>query len=85
MGGYLVDTPGFSDVGLWGIDPRGLMQCFPEMRPLIDRCKFADCHHLIEPHCAVRAAVADGTIDAGRYESYRILLGEIRASPEQWE
>lgn len=85
MGGYLVDTPGFSDVGLWGIDPRGLMQCFPEMRPLIDQCKFADCHHLIEPHCAVRAAVADGTIDAGRYESYRILLGEIRASPEQWE
>src|ERR1044071_3607146 len=52
-GGWLVDTPGFSEVGLWGIEPRELASCFPEMREALDRCKFPDCTHRTEPGCAV--------------------------------
>ena len=84
-GGYLMDTPGFSEVGLWGIEARGLAECFPEMRPLIGQCRYADCRHVTEPGCAVRAAVEAGHIAADRYESYRALLEEIESQPEDWE
>ncbi len=84
-GAWLVDTPGFSEVGLWGLEPLGLAQCFPEMRPLLGRCKYADCKHLDEPGCAIRNAVQDGTIDADRYASYRLLLQETEAEPADWE
>lgn len=84
-GGYLLDTPGFSEVGLWGIDPRELASCFPEMRPFIGECRYGDCRHLSEPGCAVRAAVEAGTIAPDRYESYRVLLGELENEPKAWE
>jgi ribosome biogenesis GTPase len=84
-GGWLVDTPGFSEVGLWGIDPRELARCFPEMRPLIDRCKFADCWHLTEPGCAIRAAVETGAIHPERFQSYRVLLEELQSAKPEWE
>jgi ribosome biogenesis GTPase len=84
-GGFLMDTPGFSEVGLWGIEPRGLAECFPEMRPLLGRCRYADCRHVSEPGCTVRAAVEEGRIQADRYESYRALLQEIESEPEEWE
>jgi len=84
-GGWLVDTPGFSDVGLWGIEPRELASCFPEMRGLIDRCKFADCTHRDEPACAIRNAASIGTIHPDRYASYLILLEELRSAPKDWE
>jgi len=84
-GGFLMDTPGFSEVGLWGIEARDLAECFPEMRPLLGRCRYADCRHLSEPGCVVRTAVEEGKIQAGRYESYRALRAEIEAEPEAWE
>lgn len=84
-GGWLVDTPGFSDVGLWGIEPRELARCFPEMRNLIDHCKFADCTHRDEPACAVREATKSGVVDRERYASYLILLEELRSEPRDWE
>lgn len=84
-GGFLMDTPGFSEVGLWGIEARHLPECFPEIRPLLGECRYADCRHVIEPGCAVRAAVAEGTFAGDRYESYRALLAEIEAEPEAWE
>ena len=84
-GGFLMDTPGFSEVGLWGIEARDLAECFPEMRPLLGRCRYADCRHLSEPGCVVRTAVEEGRIQAGRYESYRALRAEIEAEPEEWE
>lgn len=84
-GGFLVDTPGFSEVGLWGVVPRELASCFPEMRPLIDHCKYPDCRHLAEPGCAVLAAVERKQIDADRWESYRRLLQEVESEPKEWE
>jgi len=84
-GGYLVDTPGFSEVGLWGIEPRELASCFPEMRPLIGACRYGDCRHITEPRCAIRAAVERGDIAADRLESYATLLAELESTPEEWE
>lgn len=84
-GGWLVDTPGFSDVGLWGINPRELARCFPEMREPLEHCKFADCTHRDEPGCAVRQATTTGAVDPDRYASYLILLEELRSEPKDWE
>ncbi|MGH7657062.1 MAG: ribosome small subunit-dependent GTPase A, partial [Gemmatimonadales bacterium] len=84
-GGYLVDTPGFSDVGLWGIVPRELGRCFPEMVPFLEQCRFPDCTHRHEPGCAVRRAVDDGAVAADRYESYVRLREELESAPEEWE
>jgi ribosome biogenesis GTPase len=84
-GGFLVDTPGFSEVGLWGIDPAELDSCFPEFRPLMGGCRYADCRHLTEPGCRVRGAVESGEILQDRWESYRVLLEELESAPEEWE
>jgi ribosome biogenesis GTPase len=84
-GGFLVDTPGFSEVGLWGIDPRELASCFPEMRPFIGECRYGDCRHVSEPGCRIRAAVEEVSIQADRWDSYRILLEELESAPAEWE
>lgn len=85
LGGYLVDTPGFSEVGLWGLAPRELADCFPEFRPLVDACKYADCSHTHEPGCAVIAAASAGQVDASRVDSYRRLLADLQGAPRDWE
>jgi ribosome biogenesis GTPase len=85
VGGFVIDTPGFSEVGLWGVEPGELADCFPEFRPLTARCRFGDCRHLHEPDCAVLEAVANGTIQDDRYRSYLVLLGEVEAAPKPWE
>jgi ribosome biogenesis GTPase len=84
-GGWLVDTPGFSEVGLWGIEPRELASCFPEMKEPLERCKFADCSHRSEPGCAVRDAVERGLIHRERYASYLVLLEELLSALKEWE
>jgi ribosome biogenesis GTPase len=85
VGGFVVDTPGFSEVGLWGLEPRELASCFPEFRPMIGECRFQDCRHMGEPGCAIAAAVAAGAIRADRLESFRVLLAELENAPEEWE
>lgn len=84
-GGFLVDTPGFSEVGLWGIVPRELAACFPEFRPLLDQCRFADCSHTHEPGCAIQGAADAGAVHPDRVASYRTLLAELQAEPRDWE
>jgi ribosome biogenesis GTPase len=76
-GGFVVDTPGLREVGLWGIDSRDVDRCFPELAAVLEDCRFGDCRHLAEPDCAVRAAVAEGRISRSRYESYVKLREEL--------
>lgn len=75
-GGFVVDTPGLREIGLWGVPARGLDACFPEIRALRDECRFADCRHIAEPECAVREALARGVVAEGRYVSYMKLMDE---------
>lgn len=76
-GGFVADTPGIRELESFEIPARELAHCFPELRPWLGRCAFADCVHDREPTCAVRDAVRRGEISAERYESYlRQLRGE---------
>jgi ribosome biogenesis GTPase len=75
-GGFVVDTPGLREIGLWGVPSAGLDMCFPEFRTLREECRFADCSHLAEPDCAVREALECGKVEASRYASYAKLLEE---------
>ena len=76
-GGYVADTPGLREVGMWALSPTELDQCFPELRPFLDVCRFADCRHSVEPGCAVRDAVARGDVSRARYDSFIKLREEL--------
>jgi len=74
-GGYVADTPGLRELGLWDVPAEHLDHYFPELRPLLGHCRYGNsCTHTHEPGCAVRDAVAAGEIAAERYESYRRLV-----------
>lgn len=73
-GGVLIDTPGLRELELWGA---GLAETFPEIEALAGSCRFGDCSHESEPGCGIRGAIADGRLDAARFESYRRLAREI--------
>lgn len=76
-GGYVADTPGLRELGLWGVSRDRLDECFPEFRPYLGDCRFGrGCSHTHEPDCAVRAAVESGEVSLDRYESYRTLWDE---------
>ena len=72
-----MDTPGLREVGTWALPVEHLDHCFPELRPFVARCRFADCTHTAEPECAVKTAVAEGRVSAARFESYLKLRGEL--------
>jgi ribosome biogenesis GTPase / thiamine phosphate phosphatase len=76
-GGYVADTPGLREVGIWGLSPDALDRCFPEFVAHLGQCRFADCHHVVEPDCAVRAAVASHELSSTRYDSYLRLRQEL--------
>ena len=75
---YVADTPGIRALSLQGVNVNELDELFPEMRPFLGSCRYADCSHVTEPGCAIRTAVDDGQISRDRYESYVALRrGEI--------
>jgi ribosome biogenesis GTPase len=78
-GGYLADTPGLREVGMWALDPEALDRCFPELRPFLDQCRFGDCTHRVEPDCAVRGALARGELSEARYDSFLRLREELES------
>jgi ribosome biogenesis GTPase / thiamine phosphate phosphatase len=85
VNGYVVDTPGLREIGMWGLTPEHLDAHFPEFRPSLGQCRFADCVHIAEPACAVRDALAAGEIAEARYESYVKLLDELGSEADTWE
>jgi ribosome biogenesis GTPase len=84
LGGFVVDTPGLREVGMWGLPSVDLAHCFPEFRPFLGNCKFQDCSHGHEPNCAVRSAVESGQISRERYESFLKLREELSDAERQW-
>ena len=75
-GGYVLDTPGIRQFQLWDVIPEEVAGYFRDLRPYINRCRFDDCTHMHEADCAVKDAVADGRLDARRYESYCQIFDE---------
>jgi ribosome biogenesis GTPase len=70
---YIADTPGIRALAMHGVPAEDLDRFFPEFRPWLGRCFYADCTHLHEPGCAVREALDQGKIPPARYESYAAL------------
>ena len=80
-GGYIIDTPGIRAFGLVDLDKEHYKDYFPEMRELIGECRFHNCKHLNEPHCAVKLAVENGEIAESRFQSYLQLMLEDENDP----
>jgi ribosome biogenesis GTPase len=76
-GGVVLDTPGMRELQLWE-GGESLQLVFDDIEALAGRCFFSDCRHEDEPRCVVREALAAGTIDASRYESYEKLRKELK-------
>ncbi len=76
--GYIADTPGFGNLLLEGVEPGQVRQAFPEFALYEDDCRFHPCTHTHEPICGVKAAVQNGSVNSGRYESYLAMLQEIK-------
>src|SRR5262249_47569527 len=75
QGGLLIDNPGMRELRLWD-DTADADAPFTDIADLTTRCRFGDCKHETEPGCAVRQALADGTLLAERLESYQKLQRE---------
>jgi len=78
QGGVMLDTPGMRELQLWDAD-EGLSSAFAEIDDLATQCRFNDCAHEREPGCAVRAALADGSLERERFDSWRKLQRELEA------
>ena len=76
FGGYIIDTPGIKEFALFDMEKETLAQRFPEMRALMHDCRFNNCTHLHEPHCAIKNAVEQGTIADWRYENYCNMMDD---------
>ncbi len=76
-GGKIIDTPGLREFALMDIEKEELSHYFPEMKELINQCRFNNCIHIEEPGCAVKQAVKEGKISEDRYLSYLAILDSI--------
>jgi len=75
-GALILDTPGMRELGLIDAD-EGLSTTFEDIEALAADCRFSDCGHGNEPGCAVQAALAEGTLDEGRWRSFQKLQREL--------
>ena len=75
-GGYIADTPGFSDIEL-DLTKEDLAKFYPGCYKRNAKCHFSNCLHLTEPRCEVKKAVEVGEIDEEIYNEYVKLLGEL--------
>lgn len=78
QGGMIIDTPGLREAQLWEGE-EALGDVFEDIEQLALTCRFTDCGHATEPGCAVKAALAAGSLDAARFRSYLKLQRELRA------
>lgn len=82
--GILIDNPGMRRIHLWLADD-GLAEVFDDVEELAAQCRFSDCRHESEPGCAVRAALADGSLPRERWESFRALERELEELADRLE
>ena len=81
-GAMIIDTPGMRELGLIGVDD-GIRLGFADVEALFALCRFGDCGHESEPGCAIRAALADGTLSLSRWELYSAQRRENRFVQER--
>jgi ribosome biogenesis GTPase len=75
-GALVLDTPGIRELQLWDAE-EGVEATFDDIEEIAAQCRFSDCQHQSEPHCAVRQALENGTLDQKRFENYLKLQSEL--------
>lgn len=75
---YILDTPGFSSLGLFDMEKEDLAGFYPEFTRYEKYCRFGGCSHINEPICGVKEALAEGEISKVRYENYKQLYEELK-------
>lgn len=79
MGGWVADTPGFSQLDFVDLEPEELSHLFVEFRRPAEDCKFRECVHQNEPKCAIKKAVECGEIASHRYKHYLQFLEAVQS------
>jgi ribosome biogenesis GTPase len=85
FGGSIIDSPGIKELGLVEMKKEEVGHYFPEIRALMNACRFNNCLHVNEPKCAVIKAVEEGVISAQRYASYLGILQGEEMEWNEWE
>jgi ribosome small subunit-dependent GTPase A len=75
---YILDTPGFSSLGLFDLEKEDLAGFYPEFVPFERYCRFGGCSHISEPDCGVKEALQESKISPVRYENYCLLYEELK-------
>src|SRR5690606_7422307 len=83
-GGFVADTPGFSQLDFAELGISDLGYCFVEMRDLSPDCKFRGCTHVHEPGCAVLQALANGELEKSRHDHYLLFLSEMKEKKRRY-
>lgn len=81
-GGCIIDTPGMRKLLVSDVE-QGLQNSFEDIEELAEHCRFSDCSHKSEPGCAIREALADGTLSEKRWKTYQDMLREEAFSKER--
>lgn len=83
-GGSIIDTPGIKTLGFSHLEVQDVAHNFREFFVLSEECRFNNCLHRNEPHCAVKEAVQNGEVSDVRYENYLQIIAEIEEQ-NYWE
>lgn len=75
---YIMDTPGFSSMDIFGFEKEDLWTCYPEFLAYEPYCKFTGCSHIHEPDCGIKNALYEGKISQVRYDNYVLLYNEMK-------
>jgi len=84
-GGFIIDSPGIKELGLVETKQEEVGHYFPEIRNKMNDCKFNNCRHENEPHCAVLKAVEEGEIHEERYINYLKMLNGDEMNWNDWD
>ena len=76
-GGDCIDSPGIREFGLWHLSPDDVLHGFSEFRPFIGQCKYRNCTHINDAHCAIAKAVESGDITQERYKSFTYIVRSL--------
>lgn len=76
-GGWIIDTPGVRGFGTIEMERGEVAHYFPEIFSISHDCRYNNCTHTHEPHCAVLEALEDHRIAQSRYASYLSILEDI--------
>ena len=75
---YLVDTPGFSSIYFYDMEPEDLKLFYKEFEEYEPYCKFGGCNHIGERECGIKQAVEEEKIARSRYENYCLFFEELK-------